>query len=109
MPNPLIFLKGLTWQGKAIVGLALALLLVGTHWLAYSRGHTNGVNAEKAAQAALHAKVIQIGNEAGDAAHGAVVASQGRTEAENKEARDAAAESDDPLRAAMDWLNGGGR
>lgn len=84
----------------AIMLLLAALAL----WWAYSWAYGNGRDDERARWEAASAKVIAADVKADAAAIDTAATTKGKTDAVTEQARDDAAKSDDPLRAAAERL-----
>ena len=94
------FLKRLPWQLYA----ALAIVLVAWAW--GNHRYSQGYDASEAKHAAIAAQAVAQARKADSAAQTAVDAENTLTAAENAKAREAAAANpDDPLKAAMDALS----
>lgn len=92
------FLRAVPWQAW----LVLAVLL--TAWLWGNHRYSQGYAASEAKHAAIATRAIARARKADAAAQATVDAGNTITAAQNDAARKAAAESDDPLRAALDSL-----
>ena len=88
------------WQ----IAAGVLALIIATHTLAYCEGREDGRNAAEAEAALVRQKALQRAREADSAATGASERTSENVEAGNQRARDAAAGSDDPLRAALERL-----
>ena len=95
------FLRGIPWQAYAALG---ALLVV---FIAYNQGKGAGIAQERARQAQIEAQAVKRARTADDAARQEVTKGQDDVRTSNQRARDAAADSDDPLRAFLDSLRSG--
>lgn len=88
------------WQ----LSFGILAVLVLSHTLAYCEGREDGREAQKSAQAAIDLKAQQKARQGDQDAAQVVEKETDDVEARNQRAKDAAADSDDPLRAFLDSL-----
>lgn len=88
------------WKLYAAIAGAVALALT----VAYCTGRSDGKDAERAAQAKAEAIALEKARKADVEAGQVVDEVKAGVAAENERARDAAKDSDDPLKSAMDAL-----
>lgn len=107
--NPGIILDRIVSFATGILGrwklyAALLGLVVASNALSYCKGHSNGVESERAAQAEAGRIQAEKARKADAKARDAVEAVEGDVEAANDRARDAADGSDDPLAKGLEAL-----
>ena len=98
----LAFLKRVPWQ----VWLVLAVLLTGLLW--GNHRYSQGVADTEAKYAAIAAQALQDAREADEAAQTTVNTENASVADSNAAAREAAANSDDPLAAALESIRSSG-
>lgn len=100
----LSFLRTLTLQGKLLAGAAVLLFLIAIAASLYFGGKRDGRASERAKQAEQATQAVTEARKADEAAHATVEAEKAFVDASEARAREAAAQSDDPLRAGLDSL-----
>lgn len=100
-------LSSFTLRGKLLLGAAALLLIVAVVAGVYFKGRAAGVADTEAKYAEIARKALSQARKADAAAQDTVTTEAGAVAASNDKAREAAANSGDPLAAALESIRSG--